>query len=513
MKLAKHFSTIFIVIFLYQGAFAQVADPKRAKEYFSNKNYTDAAYIYEALTKKDPSNMEYQLNAGICYLNSNIDKARAVQFLEKATKSANADEESFFYLGLAYQHALRFDEAIKAFNDYKIKKPGDAEKAEKHIKSSKVGKKLVASKLNVEFENLGANINTKYPDYYPFISKDDNQLVFTARKPQNTGGYREFDGYYSSDIWVATKDEDGNWSKARNAGSFVNSDFDEQAVGLSDDGLTMFVYADKIKDFGDIYTSQKTGKSYKQIQKMDNSVNSEDFETAASLSKDGNTLFFASDRSGGQGGLDLYMTRKLPTGEWAQPQNLGAQINTEFDEDFPTLSFDGKTLYFCSEGHENMGGFDIFKSEWDPLKNEWTKPTNIGYPINTPDDERVISFIEDGYHAYISATRPGGLGDLDIYKVSFLDLQPKLLIKLKLPESTPDVPYNLDADVFIYDQMNEQVGSYKANQKTGEYLIILPAGKYNIEIEAPGKEFYTEAIDITMDMVQKMILKKEITLK
>ncbi|MCB0403060.1 MAG: carboxypeptidase regulatory-like domain-containing protein, partial [Flavobacteriales bacterium] len=211
------------------------------------------------------------------------------------------------------------------------------------------------------------------------------------------------------------------------------------------------------------------------------------FESAATISADGNTLFFASRRDGGLGGKDLYMTRKLPNGEWALPQNLGETINTPYDEDFPNLFYDGTTLYFSSKGHNSIGGYDYFKSNWDPENNTWSKPENLGYPLNTPLDNICISFTEDQIHAYVSTWRPDSKGFQDIYKVTFNEIDNRqTVIKSKILKEGSTEPIT-DAFVSVIDnRTQDEVGNYTPNPNNGGFVIILKPGSYNILVDAPG---------------------------
>ncbi len=492
----------------------QSAVQKKAEEYFKNQNFKSAIEQYKILIKNDPQNIDYHHKIAICYLNANVDRTKAIPHLEKIVNKENISPEVYLDLGIAYRYALKFDKAVEMLQKYQQTLPDSKkDKVEKLIKDCFSAKELVKYPLKVKFENLGDNINTEFPDYYPFISKDETMLVYTSRRNRNRGAVLEFDGYYPSDVWIA-EGVKGIFNKAKNAGVMINSEYDEQCVGLSNDANTMFVYVDKVKEYGDIYISKKGSRSFMKIQKMGDIVNSPYIETAASISADGNTLFFASDRPDGQGGLDLWMTRKLPTGDWARPQNLGPAVNTPYNEDFPTLSEDGKTLYFCSEGHSGMGGYDIFKTEWEPETNTWGVPKNIGYPINTPYDERVISFNADGTVAYISAIRKEGKGDLDIYKVIFEDNVPaQAILKIKLTSSQNDTLVIKDAMVSIYDSMNELKGSYMPNPNTGEFLIILEKGEYSMEIEAPGFEFHVEDLKITNVEIKNSVVHRNLALK
>lgn len=510
----KHKAGVLTVLlfFLCSLSFSQSIDPKKAKNYFDNGNYIQAAQSYAKLVEKDPFNDEYLYKAGYSYLNCNLDRTKALYYLEELYKIIPEQPEVQFQLAIAYYFNLKLKKALDLFGKYKSNAPPERiELVDQYMKNCYTAVELILEPENVTFENLGPLINTEFPDYYPFVAKDGSFLVYTSRRKGNVGGAGiEFDGYYSSDIWVATN-VNGKFTKARNAGAMINSEFDDQAVGLSDDGKTLFVYADKLKDFGDIYTAHREVKSFKPPVKLGENVNSQSLESAASISADENTLFFASDRPNGHGGLDLYMTRKLPNGKWALPQNLGDKINTSFDEDFPTLSADGKTLYFCSEGHENIGGFDIFKSIWNSEDNSWSTPKNMGFPINSPQDERVISFTEDGIHAYISSARKGGLGDLDIYRITFHENLPKVLIFLTVKDQAGSIL--TDAFVNINDEHDELVGDYIANEKTKKYPMILSKGKYFLHIDSDGKKYHVEEINIDVDAIKKGIMEKEIVLE
>ena len=229
---------------------------------------------------------------------------------------------------------------------------------------------------------------------------------------------------------------------------------------------------------------------------MSEAVNSKGFESSATISANGNTLFFSSKRKGGLGGKDIYMTRKLPTGKWAKAQNLGSNVNTPYDEDFPNLFYDGTTLYFSSKGHNSMGGYDYFKSIWNKKKNEWSKAENLGYPLNNARDNVCISFTEDQRHAYISSWRPDSKGFQDIYKVTFNDIGYKeTIIKATiLLSSTKKIIKN--ALVIITNNKTKEERNYTPNQINGKIIIALPRGDYSVTIEAPGYQFTTENITI-----------------
>ncbi|MFB6307333.1 MAG: hypothetical protein ABEH43_10175 [Flavobacteriales bacterium] len=250
------------------------------------------------------------------------------------------------------------------------------------------------------------------------------------------------------------------------------------------------------------------------------------------LSKDKKTLFFASNKKPGlftnktiedknYGGVDLFMVRKLPNGKWAKAQNLGNKVNTEYDEGFPNLSYDNKTLYFCSKGHGGMGGFDLFKSKWDPENNEWSETKNLGYPINTPEDNRTISFTKDGNHAYISKLRKKGIGELDIYKMTYLDkvnLPAIFKVRIQNPDYSTSKdsakkdslnPYINKGTISVFDKSGEELkGTYRPNKLNSSFTIALKPGKYILEAEVKNFQKYKEKFQVNRHHSRKTKVNK-----
>lgn len=491
------FFTAFLIIVSISVGFSQpkggkAVDPADAKEHFNHQNYLAAIPVYKQLLKLEPSNYDYNYKLGLCYIRTNINKSLAIPYLEAASKNDKADKQIWYDLGLAYQYASRFDDAIKSYNKYKVGLKGEElEKVEHQIETCQNGKEYVKHPVNVTFTNIGKEVNSEYPDYYPFVTADETFLIFTSRRKDNIGGAVEVDGYYSSDIYMTVPNGD-IWTKPKNIGPPVNTRLDEQAVSLAPDGSSMIVYIDHIDSLGNIYTSNYINGKFTKIKKLNSNVNS-DFETAGSVSPEGDVIFFASKRDKGFGETDIYMARKLPNGNWAIPQNLGPTINTRYKEDFPQIAPDGRTLYFSSQGHAGMGDFDLFQTTWDPETNTWTEPKNLGYPINSAGDDRSISFTRDNKVAYISAVRDGGFGDLDIYRVKFNDADDKITV-LQGYVTTADSAKNITAFVTIEDLKNKDIlpYTYNPNEKSGKFIMALPPSKYQITIEADGYKKFSE---------------------
>lgn len=405
-----------------KGEALRKGDPEKAMMLVKSGNFNSAIKELEILVNEEPDNLTYRVFLGYCYLNTTVNKTKAIPHFEKVAKDSKSDPYCHYDLGRAYLLAYRFDDAIKSLEKFRSI-THDKEKdlqvsAKRMIEMCNQAKEIFKNRINVRLDNLGPEVNSASPDYSPFIDENETTLFFTSRRLGNTGNMDDVDGLRTADVFISSLESD-KWTKAKRVSSAINTYLIEESVGMSSDGTELFIYVFSEKGMDDVFRATKKGRNYQRAEYL--TINTPFVETAASITPDKNTIFFASKRPGGKGKSDLWMAFKLPTGAWSNAVNLGDTINTEFDEDFPQIAPDGKTLYFASTGHPGMGGFDLFKSTWDSKTNKFTKPVNIGYPINTPDDNKTISFSKSGRYAYMHDARDGGFGDLDVYKVTFLD--------------------------------------------------------------------------------------------
>lgn len=481
-------------------------------EYFFIKNYHAALPIYLEIFKTLPENVDLQYKIAVCYLNTNINRLEAIKYLEYVVKHAEKEPDAWLQLGNVYLIAYQLDKAINAFEKLKAIDSKRAALANRKIEYCNNAKQLMKTPINVTFHNLGKEINSEYPDYYPWITKDENFLAFTSRRKGNIGGAIEGDGYYSSDIYTSVA-LNGKWSKAKNIGGLINTFLDEQVVGLKADGTEMLVYLDHESEYGNLYTSSKKGNLFQKIVPLPDQINKK-IEHSGSKTVDGNTLFFVRKEKEKEN-TDIYMCRKLPNGEWAEPQKLNDKVNTPYNEDFPYLAIDGKTLYFSSEGHNSMGGFDLYKSEWDEETNSWGQAVNLGYPINTTDDDRSISLSPDNRVGYISAMRPGGFGDLDIYRIKFNDNDQKQIIykgNISFKDSLLQ-PKEIVANITATNKETQDEYSFAANPNTGAFILALPAGNYVITVNSEGFSTITETLTVSDIGANNTERKKEFLLE
>ncbi len=502
---------VFLLFFYATGtSFSQAkktkpiatGDLKAADDYFKNGNFEGALDEYLVLIGKDIDNVKVNYRIGVCYLNTDIDKPSAVKYFEKI-KNTFSENEIKYLLARAYQFGLKFDEAIRLFDEYKKEGKGSStniKDADIQIQYCINAKELIKYPLNVDFENLGGYINSEYPDYFPFVPADESFLIFNTKRPES-GGLPYEDGTWPANIYFA-KVKAGEYYKAKPIGRVINSPYgDEEAVGLSSSGDYLLIYFDNMQGTGDIYISKADrSRNFKSPILLDEQINSmKGQEISASITGDGNTIYFASTRNGGLGGSDIYSCKRLPNGSWGPAQNLGSEINTPQNEDFPNISPDGNFLFFSSMGHTSMGGYDIFVAKWNEEEGQFSGAKNIGYPINTPEDDMNFRVSATGKYGYLSARRKDGFGDLDIYRVNFLDIDPEYTVVTGTVKSSVSDNVVDSTHVFISvinETTNEEFGNYMPNPISGKYVIILPPGKYKINTEMPGFAPYSESIQI-----------------
>ncbi len=490
-------------------------EPYVADEKFIKNNYEAALDDYLSLLEQDPKSEKYNYNIAVCYLNTNIDKTKAIPYLEKITANAQYDPNAMYLLGRAYSFAYRFDDAISAYNKFRRVGKGTSENlldVDRQIQFSINAKELMKFPLDVTFENLGASVNSAYADYYPYVPSDESFIIFNSRRPTVGAERAKEDGTYPSGIYTS-KVEEGKFTKSKNIGAPVSKEKGEQEViGLTSKGDVMLIYYTNEKGVGDIYsTSMDRDRKFLPAVKLDENINSTKAEEiAASINSEGTILYFASNREGGLGGTDIYRSQKLPNGKWGVAQNLGPEINTPYNEDFPNISPDGKTLYFSSSGYTSMGGYDIFKADINPETQQFSNPRNLGYPINTPEDNYNFRISNNGQFGYMSALRQGGRGDLDIYRIRFNAVEPRYSVITGNVSSSDSVKKVNYGDVFITVSMSKShqlVGNYLLNQITGRYVIVLAPGDYDISFTANG----FEPIEKKVSILDKASFKFEIT--
>ncbi len=520
---------ILAYLFISFGIYAQenVSGNSFAKKFTDGNyhieygNYELALPIFLDLLSTDPDNANLNFKVGMCYLKGVKNKKAAIPYLEKASQKVNrnyddlnpyeknAPNYTLLYLGQALHLAYRFDEAIETLEKFKSsinKKHIRYQEADRTIAMCNNAKEFIATPKQAFITNLGDSINTEFPEYSPVISIDESTIIFTSRRNTTTGGTQEINGDWFEDIYISTKNDKDNWTAARPIGSNINTADHEASIGLSADGQKLLIY--KGEEGGSIWMSELVGDEWGVPYKLGSDINTEHWETHAVISADERFLYFVSNRPGGYGGRDIWMCKKLPNGMWGLAQNLGPKINTPYDEDAPFIHPDGKQIFFSSNGHKSMGGFDIFFADLQE-DGTWTDPVNMRHPINTTDDDIYYVTSADGKRAYLSSFRDGGKGEKDIYIVSLPEAVEKALTVLvghiKLSDGSK-IP--TDTKVTVLNIETGELLPFKPNANTGKYVLSLTPGNYKISYEMNGNEFHTEDIYVPAESSYNLINKE-----
>jgi len=417
--------TILTFIFFSASSFSQAVntlqdDFYEAEYFFVGGDYQDALPFYLKLYEKVPDNANIAYRIGACYLNIEGKKNLAIDYLEAASKNLSAKHkegtisqvsapyDALYDLGCAYLINYQFDKAKDAFTRYSgTLLPDDHENLDivsQQIKSCDTAKDFITKPVALMQENLGTTFNDEKSNFNPLISADGKTFAFMVSLK-----------FY--DAIMISRLVSGKWTPPVNITPELQSDGDMYISCLSPDGKTLFLSKDDNFN-SDLFLSTFNGKTWGPCKKLNKNINTKYWESHGYISESGDILIFASDRPGGYGGLDLYISKKV-SGDWGPAVNLGPEINTSLNEDRPFLINKGKTLFFSSQGHTTIGGYDLFRSDLQP-NNLWSQPVNLGYPLNTPDDNIFFMPMPDGGSGYCAIFKEAeGSGNYDIYRITF----------------------------------------------------------------------------------------------
>jgi hypothetical protein len=455
---------------------------ENANQLLEEKIYSLANQRFSSLLEKHPNDMYLKYQTAISGIYVSDKHKEAEKYLtdvaNRNKKAANLD----YYFALLYHKNYQFDKSIELCNTLlkNLKtKPDQSKILKQTIQFCNNGKDLVAKPLNVKINSIGNPPNTNAAEYSPVISADEETIYYTYRGEKSMGGLRDLYnkpnklGFYFEDIYFS-QFANGQWQSPQpldNANTISN----DAVIAVSNDGQSLFIFRATDVDGGDIYECKLEGETFSEPKKLLGQINSESWEGSVSLSGTQRTIVFSSERPGGKGGKDLYSATRMPDGSWGKVKNLGSKINTTNDEDAPFLHPDGRTLVFSSQGHNSMGGYDIFTSDLDEIDSTWKAPENIGYPVNTTDDDIYYVLSADGKRGYYASAKEGGQGDKDIYVVEPAVASKKSILTVVKGRITENMkPYGSDIAVYLED--GRPYGVFKSNSATGNYLFSVPSG-------------------------------------
>ena len=413
-----------------------------------NSTMIQDGYLYQAemiankLISLNPESANYNYRKGYLVMRVHQNYAGAISYLEKAVTNTDLNFDSYssreksapidalFHLASCYHATMQMDKAIEFYNKFigSSKKTSELVKvANLGIEQCNVAKNAVIAPVNVILKNVGNTINSSNPEYAPVISLDGTSLYFTSKRPWEKGKSDAFRDPMRNqppeDIYVSYMNPDSTWSVPSRI-EFCLPANNEATLAVSADERRIYIYEDSTGS-GDIYFSEFYSGKFNDIKFYDApSVNSEYWETHCMVSSDGSRMFFTSDRPGGYGGKDIYLSQRIDANTWSAPVNLGPKINGPNDEDAPFVSIDNRMLYFATNGNRSMGGYDIMVC--DLLEDgTWSEARNLGYPFNSTEDDLFYTTTVDGLRGFMTTSRKGGMGDKDIYEIQndFLGVQ------------------------------------------------------------------------------------------
>ena len=514
---------LFFLSLSVQTVYGQDVNAKEmfveAESYFLFEDYKDALPLYQKILRLEPENYNVYYKIGICYLNDIYNKQKSIRYLEDACthinkqykinsfKEKQAPPEALYYLGVAYRKTSKLNEAIETFGEFldiADKDLFNIELINEEILSCKYALELKKDELLVEKHNDLGVINSNYAERNPVISGNGKSMVFVRKLPFYEG------------VFLSTLNDNNEWTEPLNLTEYFGLDGDSYCTGISYKGDEIYVYRSDNFD-GNIYASYKKKDEWTTLKKLGENINTKYWESHASPSPDGKYLYFTSNRKGGYGGLDIYKSERLKNGNWGKPENLGSTINSPYNEETPFLTRNGKKLYFSSMGHKSSGGYDIFISEKNN-KGNWSKPINLGYPFNTPDDELFYCPAPDdewGYFAmfdplltkgltdifYVSVFRDRDLLSADSlsYDKSGADMKLKFSLRGKVKSFNGDEIDYSKIKIYLTDKNGNVIDSAMVNPD-GSYGFVVNSGKYNLLLK--GVDIEETSVSVTVDSLQ-----------
>ncbi|MCX8081543.1 MAG: hypothetical protein N3F09_09945 [Bacteroidia bacterium] len=445
------------------------------------KNYKMALPIFENIYKNHSNEDFIRYMYGKCCLYRSDKHEDAMKCLEDMYNRNKKIILIEYDLARAYHLNYRFDEALTLVEKFLVNKkatPEEKKEAEVLKRYILYAKQYHSKPTNAQIINIGRPVNSEDEEYVPVLPADESFIVFTYQGKKSKGGklnaYLQPDpkGIYTEDVFASIKVND-EFMPPFPLDS-INMIGHDAVVSISNDGNRLFIYRDMGDDHGDLYECRLQGIQYTKPVKLRGMINTYAWEGHCSLSPDGKTLYFSSDRAGGYGGRDIYKATLLPDSTWGNVVNLGDSINTPMDDDSPFIHPDGVTLFFSSKGRTSSGGYDIFKATLDPKDSLFKGVVNLGYPINSPDDDIYFVLNAAGDNAYYSSGKKGGVGLKDIYKIKTkFDIYKPALLLVKGKITFENKPVAGKIKVLVTDPTPKKYNDFEAEQKEGKYLISL----------------------------------------
>jgi hypothetical protein len=473
---------------------------------YEEKNYLLAYPTFENLLNQHPKEGYLKYACGICALSRSDKHHKAYEYLSELYAKNKKIENIKYDLARAAHYTNHLDEAETLIKEYLAPSKMNLEDKknglllQRYISNAKYH---LSKPTNAKIVNMGTPLNSSDEEYVPAINASEDVMVFTYKGVKSKGGKMNSfltpdpQGAYTEDLYISKK-EKGKFS-APEPLEEINTTAHDACVSISLDGQLLYFYRNTADDHGDLYQAQVSGQGFSKPKKLKGYVNSYAYEGHCSLSPDGNTLYFTSDRSGGYGGVDIYRATMLPDSSWGNIVNLGDSINTPYDEDAPFIHPDGVSLFYSSKGRNSMGGYDIFKATMNVKDSSFKKVQHLGYPINSTDDDIYFVVAANGERAYYSSAKQDGQGLKDIYMIDtkFEGLKPALML-VKGTTKRKGMAVGSNNQIKIISQSGKVYKNFTSNNTSGQFMVSVPAGeKYKFVFKDELGNFKEFDFDLT----------------
>ncbi len=493
---------------------------EKAKQCLKSNDFDKALkYLYQA-QDKDPNFPDLYIMKGDVF-NFRLQSDSAMCNYQRAIDLiGNPDPMLYFIAGNegakcgAYEYALN---TLQLFLQTGLQYSDVHPEAQKIIANCKFAIEAMQHPMNYELVNLGPNVNSDWDEFLAAITADDEEIVFTVKRPRDNATVCAF-CVNEEDLYCSVKSSDGNWNPRHILGPPIKTGYNEGAQCLSPDGKYL-LYTLCDADFGmgscDLYWAKRIGDRWSRPRNFGAPVNTPAWESQPTMASDGTTIYFASSRSGGYGGMDIWKTTMTAEGEFSIPENLGPIINTPGDDAAPFIHSDGRTLYFASNGRVGMGGYDLYYTTLQP-DGSWSEPKNMGYPINTPADEINVFINAMGTLAYVASDKDGGFGGLDLYSFELDDqLRPNPVTYIKGHVRDAFTGEPLAAKIEMIDLNTKQLlTSTSSDVQTGSYLACIhTGGNVLLNVSHPDYPFYSENFQLEKTYTELSPFLKDIALQ
>lgn len=481
---------------------------QKAKEYAFNREYPKALRELDKIIEDNPTFIDAVIDRAELHYDQKRYAQAEVDFERALSIAADYNARVYYVLALAEMKQDKYLEAAANFELYANN--GDSRNEKRKARALRYRdtafflEKAMKNPVPYNPQRLSSNINTDRAEYLPTFTADGETLIYTARVPAKTqrGDYVEQEDFYMS------TNVDGEWQKGEPI-TDINTPLSEGAQSISADGrFLVFTGCNRRDGYGscDIYFSEKKNGRWTRPENIGSPINTGKWESLPSLSADGQLMYFTSDRPGGLGGKDIYLSQRQANGSWSKPQNIGDKINTPEDDQNPFFHPDGETLYFMSKGHPGIGNYDLYVSRKDE-NGEWQKPKNLGFPINTKGNEGALTISLDGKTAYFASDQSNlgqsdasafdsgrSVGGTDIYSFElYPEARPQPVTYVKAKVRDANTKKDLVAQVEFIDLKTNQIHTASSTNEKGEFLVVLPMGKdYALNVSKQKYLFHSE---------------------